>query len=57
MDTVQPRGAGAGGHQSCLQASEGLSWGRGTELAMWPQGVKPGPTSRSHYREISRRNR
>lgn len=37
--------------QGCLQASERLSWGRGTELAVWPQGVKPRPTSGSHYRE------
>lgn len=50
-------GAGSGGPQSCLQASEGLSRGKGTELAVWPQGVKTAPTRRSRYREISRRNR
>lgn len=45
---VEPRGAGSGGPQSCLQASEGLSQGGGTELALWPPGVKPGPGSASH---------
>lgn len=42
--------------RGCLQTSEMLSWGRGTEFAVWPQGVKPSPTSGSHYRENAGRN-
>lgn len=49
--------AGSEGPENCLQFSERLSWRRGTELAMWPQGVTPGPTRRQDRRVPRRSSR
>lgn len=44
------------GPQSCLQASEGPSRGGGTELALWPQGVKLGPSRAKSLQGDSKKN-